>query len=229
MVSLQWCYLQVSGAFFFWGPNSWIRTTVPGKRTRGNLSLCSYYMSLHLASVEKSCPATVYMLSLSLLPTINLNWPIFPLFSSHLPYKISSNQSDVENSGKERAALHIWFAASSADIEKEACGECFWMDRGSWYVHYWMYVPIPHFLGKSWFPAALLIPLTTTGCWELESPGSEMVELVPWRNLSAWRNILLFSLVLKIRGLNAWACWQGWILRLNLTRNTLIPCCLTFC
>lgn len=24
---------------------------------------------------------------------------------------------------------------SSADIEKEACGECFWMDRGSCYVH----------------------------------------------------------------------------------------------
>lgn len=92
-------------------------------------------MSLHLASVEESCPATVYMLSLSLLPTINLNRPSFPLFSSHFPYKTASNQSGAENSGKERAALHIRFAASSADMEKEACGECFWMDRGSWYVH----------------------------------------------------------------------------------------------
>lgn len=93
-------------------------------------------MSLHLASVEESCPATVYVVSFS--ASNNQPQPAqfsSVLFSSHLPYKTASNQSGAENSGKERAALHIRFAASSADIEKEACGECFWMDRGSWYVH----------------------------------------------------------------------------------------------
>lgn len=87
-------------------------------------------MAFHLVSAGETYPATclLFRSQQSTSPDFSV------LCSSHLPYEGFANQPGAAKSEKERAALHIWLDMSNADIEKEASGERFWMEGGSWFA-----------------------------------------------------------------------------------------------